>query len=112
MAVQGYRPIQRKAEYYCFVPYATEIKTDYLSRRVEFVNPKDGRCKKCSIVHWGNQNTKKAEYKFEIYKMNTLRNNRSVYKWYCIEDMISEIGRGFIYKIIAVKQKAKKVFRD
>lgn len=65
MAILGMKPIHREPYYYCFVPYATELETDYCKKEVDFTNPTDGKVDHCCIVHWGNQNTKKAQYRFD-----------------------------------------------
>lgn len=70
MAIMNLHPINREAKDYCFVPFATNIHVDYLSRRVRFSNSKDGNVEGCSIVHWGNRNTQKALYKSEVFRMN------------------------------------------
>lgn len=67
MAILGMKPIDRAPYYYCFVPFATEIDTNYYKKEVTFKNPKDGKVNSCCIVHWGNQNTKKAQYRFDAY---------------------------------------------
>lgn len=70
MAVMNLYPIPRKPEYYCFVPFATSIQSNYLKRSVLFENPTDGKIKKCCIVHWGNQNTQFAKYRCDSKKLN------------------------------------------
>lgn len=70
MAILDLKPIERKAEYYCFVPFATTIKTNYYLRTVKFSNPTDGNVNFCDIVHWGNQNTLKAPYRFDAHSVN------------------------------------------
>ena len=72
MAILNLKPIDRKPEYYCFVPYATDFSSDYLTRRVSFENPTDGRVSGCDIVHWGNRNTLKAQYRFDAHACNHL----------------------------------------
>lgn len=62
MAVLDLKPIERKPEYYCFVPFATKFQSNYFTKEVSFENPKDGKVERCCIVHWGNLNTKKARY--------------------------------------------------
>ncbi len=62
MAVLDLKPIDRAPEYYCFVPFARKIQSNYFTKKVSFENPKDGKVERCCIVHWGNQNTKKAQY--------------------------------------------------
>lgn len=70
MAIMGMKPIARKPEYYCFVPFATRLMTDYRKRQVSYTNPKDGNVEGCCIVHWGNKNTQKAQYKADSHKLN------------------------------------------
>ena len=62
MAVLDLKPIERNPEYYCFVPFATKLQSNYFTKEVSFENPKDGRMDCCCIVHWGNLNTEKAQY--------------------------------------------------
>ena len=83
MAILNLKPIDRKPDYYCFVPFATEISTNYLSRDVVFSNPTDGKVLQCCIVHWGNQNTLKAQYRFDAHILNHFYQGRpnSVYIW-------------------------------
>ena len=73
MAVLDLKPIERMPEYYCFVPFATKIETDYLTKSVFFENPKDGPINRCCIVHWGNQNTKKAQYRYDAHIVNLMQ---------------------------------------
>lgn len=70
MAVLDLRPTERKPEYYCFVPFSTKIRTNYVLRSVYFENPKDGPVDRCCIVHWGNQNTLKTRYRRDEYSLN------------------------------------------
>lgn len=70
MAIMDMKPIVRKPEYYCFVPFATRLVTDYRKRQVTYTNPKDGEVDGCCIVHWGNKNTLKAQYKADSHKLN------------------------------------------
>ena len=85
MAILDFKPIERKAEYYCFVPFATEINTNYYKKAVTFSNPKDGQMHRCHIVHWGNQNTKKYPYRFDAKIVNTLeKNNQIGFLQYCL----------------------------
>lgn len=77
MSVLNQKPVKRQPNYYCFVPFATNIKTDYISRTVMFTNPKDGLVDNCFIVHWGSGNTKKYQYLIESNKINYLERNPS-----------------------------------
>lgn len=70
MAILGLKPVEREPYYYCFVPFATRISSDYETRTVNFHNPKDGDVDRCCIVHWGNQNTRKALYRSDAYVIN------------------------------------------
>ena len=70
MSVMNFCPVVREPEYYCFVPFADYIRTNYLNRTVSFQNPKDGKVRSCCIVHWGNRNTLRAQYKSESQKLN------------------------------------------
>ena len=74
MAILGLKPIEREPHYYCFVPYATHINTNFYTREVDFRNPKDGWVRSCFIVHWGNQNTKRAQYRFDAHIINNMKN--------------------------------------
>lgn len=87
MGILGLRPIPRKQEYYCFVPYAIKMKSDYLSRTIRYVNPGEDECIWCHLLHWGNVNTEKAAYRVEVDKLNYLTSNRNrivanIYKWF------------------------------
>ena len=42
MAVLDLKPIHRKPNYYCFLPFASYLKCDYEDGYFEFENPKDG----------------------------------------------------------------------
>lgn len=66
MAIMDYKPIDRKPEYYCFVPFSTELSANYYRKKVSYSNPKDGHVAQCCIVHWGNKNTQKARYRTEM----------------------------------------------
>ena len=123
MAILGLKPIERKPNYYCFVPFATEIRTNYLTRNVSFSNPKDGVVSQCCIVHWGNQNTLKAQYRFDAHICNYLnqpkRNMLFVllgYKakllqyWFISQDSLEAAckwGRWFFERLIV---KLKSIF--
>lgn len=87
MGILGLRPIPRKQEYYCFVPYAIKMKSDYLSRTINYRNPGENECTWCHLLHWGNVNTGKAAYRTEVDKMNYLLSSRDgitakIYKWF------------------------------
>ena len=70
MAVLDLHPVDRKPEYYCFVPYATKLRSNYSRRAVRFANPTDGEVNSCCVVHWGNRNTEKAQYRFDVGAIN------------------------------------------
>ena len=70
MAVLNFHPVERKPEYYCFVPFANWVRTNYTNRKVCFKNPKDGKVRDCCIVHWGHGNTLHAWYKSDSQKLN------------------------------------------
>lgn len=70
MAVLGLHPVRRKAEYYCFLPFASRFSSNYALRKVYFENPKDGDVRRCYIVHWGNKNTLRAQYCFDAKAVN------------------------------------------
>ncbi len=73
MAVLNLHPVNRKAEYYCFVPCATKFYSNYFRREVRFANPADGEVGSCCIVHWGNRNTLRAQYRFDASAINCNR---------------------------------------
>lgn len=73
MAVLDLRPVERKPEYYCFVPFATKFRSNYASGAVRFANPTDGEVTDCCIVHWGNRNTLRAQYRFDAGAVNFSR---------------------------------------
>lgn len=75
MAIMNLKPIRRKREYYCFVPYSTKLSTNYYRRQVSFENPKDGYVNECCIVHWGNANTQKCRYRFDAHAVNRFAEN-------------------------------------
>ena len=84
MGIMDLKPIMRKQEYYCFVPWTIKLKTDYLSRNIRYLNPGEEWCSYCVLLHWGNVNTGKAVYLTEIHKMNyqlSGKNNR-IYKFF------------------------------
>lgn len=70
MAVLGLHPVRRKAEYYCFLPFASRFSSNYALRKVYFENPKDGDVRRCCVVHWGNRNTLQAQYRFDASAVN------------------------------------------
>ena len=99
MAILNLKPVERRPEYYCFVPYATAFSSDYLTRRVSFENPTDGSVLGCDIVHWGNQNTLKAQYRFDAHVCDHLESasensvsawllyrTKLLYVWFRIQD--------------------------
>ena len=76
MAIMNFRPVVRKPEYYCFVPFATTLSTDYFRRKVRYSNPKDGSIDSCAIVHWGNKNTEKYQYRADAHCIQSEHNNK------------------------------------
>lgn len=70
MAVMNFHPVERKPEYYCFVPFADWIRTNYTNRTVSFQNSKDGKVGNCCIVHWGHRSTLLARYRSDSQKLN------------------------------------------
>lgn len=70
MAVLGLKPVERQPAYYCFVPSSTQFRSNYLRRTVFSENPKDGEVNGHSIVHWGNRNTLRAEYRKDAWVVN------------------------------------------
>lgn len=104
MAILGLRPIERELYYYCFVPYASRITTNYHKKEVSFTNPKDGNVNSCCIVHWGNQNTKQAQYRFDAHAVDNakigvtarvLYEKRLLLHFYRMQDWV----RGFCKRI-------------
>lgn len=77
MAVMNLHPVDRQPEYYCFVPYATKFASNYARRTVAFDNPTDGAVDGCAIVHWGNRNTMRAQYRFDAGAVNGCQNSGS-----------------------------------
>lgn len=80
MAILNIKPVKRKAQYYCFVPFATSIKTNYYMKKVRYTNPKDGDVNDCCIVHWGNTNTKKYKYRFDDQAINLAADKHNKFK--------------------------------
>lgn len=70
MAVMNFHPVERKPEYYCLVPFADWIRTNYTNRTVSFQNSKDGKVGNCCIVHWGHRSTLLARYRSDSQKLN------------------------------------------
>ena len=71
MAIMNFKPIERKPEYYCFAPFATQLTTNYFLREVHYTNPKDGVVNSCAMVHWGNKNTQKYQYRTDAHSIQT-----------------------------------------
>ena len=102
MAVLGLRPVDRKPEYYCFVPFATKFRSNYARRTVCFSNPTDGAVRECCVVHWGNRNTLKARYRLDAGAVNRDRKKdlwyRLAYRWgllllgYQAGDFVAELA--------------------
>lgn len=91
MAVMNFHPVERKPEYYCFVPFAKWVRTNYINRTVSFQNSKDGKVNNCCIVHWGHRNTKLAKYKSDSQKLN--------YYYKCNLNWKDKIRGWFLYRI-------------
>ena len=125
MAVLNLKPIERKPEYYCFVPYATMIKTDYYNKKVTYCNPTDGRVEKCDIVHWGNINITKHKYMFDAHIINYFAENHDggeslhnllLYKlkmlnsYYCLQDYwrFSNEKISWFFERVSVKLTGKE----
>ncbi len=76
MAIMNYKPIERRPEYYCFVPFATKLSVNYHKKKVSYSNPKDGNVDQCCIIHWGNKNTQKAQYRTEMKTVDDVHASR------------------------------------
>lgn len=72
MAVLDLKPVERVPEYYCFVPALERFFADYLTRRVSFAYSEADKGERCCVVHWGNVNTKKADYRLEVRKIEDI----------------------------------------
>lgn len=101
MAVLNLKPTERKPEYYCFVPFATKIKTNYLKRAVFFENPTDGAVNQCCIVHWGNTNTRKAPYIRDQDRLNRCYGRPAT--------LIDHIMGGWVYGRCCAMETVKSV---
>ncbi len=100
MAILNLFPTERDPSYYCFVPFTTKLSTNYYCRSVRYENPKDGKVDACAVVHWGNVNTKKCQYRADAHAVDYLHEHnrprgihawllyrlRVLYLWYFIED--------------------------
>lgn len=113
MSILNFKPIERKSSYYCFVPYATSFTSDYLKRAVHYTNPKDGNVTHCDIIHWGNKNTLKKQYKVNEYVINkeyfnqkiNFINYTAVKAYFTFNDIISNFKIYFKYYLeIAYKK--------
>lgn len=80
MGIMDMVPVNRAPNYYCFVPYANRISTDFFKKQVVFHYPEEGDIQECCIVHWGNINTRKAQYQFERLKINYLYERKNIFK--------------------------------
>ena len=79
MAVLDLHPVERKVEHYCFVPYATEFSSNYSRRAVRYLYPGETKPNTSYIVHWGNQNTLRANYRFDAGALNFKRKDGVVF---------------------------------
>lgn len=122
MAVLDLHPIDRKPQYYCFVPYATKFRSNYALREVSFANPTDGAVDSCCIVHWGNQNTLRARYRFDAGAVNCDRTSGMFYGLayknglllllHRAKDGIADFGRKICWFFERVVRKIKNLKID
>lgn len=96
MAVMDFKPVEKEPDSYCFKPYCTLLETDYTTRSVVFENPGEGHVVGSDIVHWGNDNTRKAQYRFEVDKLNVSVNHKQ---------------SGFYYELMYKKKLKLKVHK-
>lgn len=108
MAIMNFKPIERKPEYYCFVPFATKLSTNYFRRCVKYANPKDGIVTTCAIVHWGNKNTLKWRYRADVYTIKVTYNKDSIS---CFEMMLEQLRLvRLVYWLIDIYNKLTRFF--
>ena len=120
MAVLDLRPVDRKPEYYCFVPFATRFRSNYSNRTVYFTNQTDGTVNGCYVVHWGNRNTLKAQYRFDAGAVNDHRKKsvryqlayRSGFLLFCykVKDCAVDLTGKISWFFSRVIRKIKKVW--
>lgn len=121
MAIQNLKPIHKKPEDYCFVPFCSEVNTDYFTHSVTFCNPTEGSVRGCNIVHWGNLNTQKAQYRFEVSKIEwnylnkrkigcvgrMLYQHRLLYAWYVFRDWQKAKSERIKYIVRRIPEKLR-----
>lgn len=79
MAVLDLRPVDRRPDYYCFVPYALKFSSNFERRTVRFTYPAEDTVDECFIVHWGNRNTLRAQYRFAASVLDCDRRSGMLY---------------------------------
>lgn len=122
MAVLGLRPVDRRPEYYCFVPFATKFRSNFASRVVRFANPTDGNVNGCCIVHWGNRNTLRAQYRFDAGAINDRHKKGIAYQLayrygfllfcYRVKDCTSDLAKKISWIFSRIVRKLKKNRRE
>lgn len=110
MSIINFRPIERKREYYCFVPFAKWIRTNYISRKVVFNNPKDGTVSNGCIVHWGHGNTNLAKYKSDSAKLNFCYSNNTSFYYKLIGFILFKLN--FFYFACSICDKTNSIKRS
>lgn len=118
MGIMGLKPIMRKQEYYCFVPWAVKLSTNYLTRNIRYLNPGEAWCSYCVLLHWGNVNTGKATYITEVHKMHYLLSgkNNKLYKFFMydmnvyygihrVKDGIKELSNKLRWSLFRMRKK-------
>lgn len=121
MAVLDLRPVDRKPDYYCFVPYASKFSSNYERRTVRFTNPTDGTVDGCCIVHWGKRNTLRAQYRFAASVIDCDRRSGMLYAIiyrsgllllvYRAKDWIIDLVNKISWIISRIAYRIKKYFR-
>ena len=121
MAVLDLHPVDRKPDYYCFVPYASKFSSNYERRTVRFTNPTDGTVDGCCIVHWGNRNTLRAQYRFAASVIACERRSGLLYTIiyrsglllfvYRAKDWIIDLVNKISWIISRIVYRIKKYFR-
>lgn len=116
MAILGLKPVDRKPYYYCFVPFATKISSDYANRTVTFQNPVDGDVDSCCIVHWGHKNTQMAPYRSDAYVVDWIhlhptqipRFQIARTRWYRLCDFVRPRIETINYMLKRIRNKIKE----
>lgn len=98
MGIMNLKTVNRKTEYYLFLPVANFINANISKGYLEYGLGEMEKTKNGMLIHWANVNTEKALYKKEVLQLQFLINEEEIddqqvnkrYKQWMLEDRKKE----------------------